>query len=1550
MDSADIIDPTTNTTSSAARHGGSVELMDHNNLDFLELAAKAINDPLVFNLAYYRSIYKPIGDATSVVADYARNLHRAASPYFDPDWYHQQHLTSLGLLPRHSVAHYFLKGKAEKLPTSRYFDGQSIHLSHDEIEAIIKESGLFDADWYRYRNPDVVKANVDPLKHYVRHGATELKRTPNALFDNTYYKQQSPDLLLYKWHPLVHYIILGSKNSVATHPLIDTTWLSNRLPTLGTGDTPLKSLIDLLASQQIGPNKWFDPAFYVRQQPMASAHPGGVVAHYMDIGWREGADPSEHFSTAAYLECNPDVRENKTNALLHYITLGRQEGRNPKPTPQLVPTGLERFGHIEYGGTGELIKFDKQADIPVTLNISIAVHLHLFYTEMADEFCQYLANIPTAFHLFLSVPEGRGNACELADHFRSKLAHCSHVTAVNTVNRGRDIAPFLVTFGSALLSYDVVLHLHTKRSPHSPKHAGWRRYLLHHTLGNSSVVAQIISAFQADTALGLIQPPYHPEVRSQPKWGDNRRRVSEALNRLGLSYTGDTCPDFPAGSFFWARTDALRPLLDGGFALEEFDEEAGQTDGTLAHGIERLFGLVPLLRGYTVACRFIDVAYNLVNYYGKSRTFSGFDQDRSAEIVAYQETVRSRNGRPANVALVTVIIGPFDSLLLPKYLEPEVDYYCISDTVTDGYGVYRIQTPPYIDADPRRSARYIKANLIKLFPGYDFVIWVDANVLIQTRVATFVSHVRTSGHAIGAIPHPIRSSYVEEANEAIRLKLDDAEIIKQQLAAYEEIPAIRNEALIETNFMIFDSRNPVSSAFQQLWWSQINKFSRRDQLSINYALFKSGASWTPLLTEYMSTRDSPSFALFRHGLNAWGPKPHIYHKWHKPNQFDAELTPIQNQHRWSKSPATLHLDVVVCVHNALDDVKLCLESVRSALRGRGATIVVDDASGQRTANFLNAYALKHNINLIKHGERQGYTRSANDGLLASTAKYVLFLNSDTILPDNALDKIVDAFDRNPSFGIIGPLSNAASFQSVPSTANSGTQTAINPLPPGMTPSEVDAFLERTWDGCIIRTPLVHGFCFGVRRTVFEKIGRFDDINFPRGYGEENDFCFRAADAGFDLGVLTNTYVFHAKSKSYSDGERTELMQGGMRALISKHGKARITRSIVTMESHPSLIRPRNAVSTLFDATHQWASKNKRSRLFLMPALRSDGGIAGSGYVRVLLPYGSEGVRQHWEVMSLHSSRIPKLTSGDAVIVQRDGGILESKRIPNWINRVKDAGARLIYEVDDDLLDSEALISRGYRGDALELAHRVKTFAQFADCVTVSSNALLKKFLAINSRTVLVHNALDQDLWQLTPGLKKRCPQTGSSRFGGRIVIGYVGTPTHDRDLDVIREAMHRLSIRYPGRIDFRVIGGFSPSADKFGYSISIPAGNDYPSFSRWLRQIADWDIAVAPLSSDPFNNSKSFLKYLEYAALGVPAICSPSPEYASVVVNGQNGLLADNTTEAWLAALSDLIEHPERRALIASKAYDYVCDNHTLRCVSHKLLSVLNPAHPTLAQ
>ena len=273
------------------------------------------------------------------------------------------------------------------------------------------------------------------------------------------------------------------------------------------------------------------------------------------------------------------------------------------------------------------------------------------------------------------------------------------------------------------------------------------------------------------------------------------------------------------------------------------------------------------------------------------------------------------------------------------------------------------------------------------------------------------------------------------------------------------------------------------------------------------------------------------------------------------------------------------VDVVVCVHNALAYVEQCLDSVLSKSTAKYRLIVVNDGSDQRTSDWLRSLASRtESVDLIEtEAGPIGYTRAANVGLRATTGDYVVLLNSDTIVPRLWLESLLDCMTSDDRIGIVGPLSNAATWQSVPDFVDNRGRWEVNKLPPGYNVDEFSEFVFGVSERRFPRVPFLNGFCLMLRRDVIGQVGYLDEDSFPQGYGEENDLCLRTLDAGFDLAVADHCFVYHAKSKSFGASARDELAREGRHALYEKFGKERIEQRSDEARSSASLERIRRTI-------------------------------------------------------------------------------------------------------------------------------------------------------------------------------------------------------------------------------------------------------------------------------------------------------------------------------------------------------------------------------------
>ncbi len=311
------------------------------------------------------------------------------------------------------------------------------------------------------------------------------------------------------------------------------------------------------------------------------------------------------------------------------------------------------------------------------------------------------------------------------------------------------------------------------------------------------------------------------------------------------------------------------------------------------------------------------------------------------------------------------------------------------------------------------------------------------------------------------------------------------------------------------------------------------------------------------------------------------------------------------------------VDVVVCVHDALDDVRRCLWSLIHKSIDPFHLIVVNDGSDAQTTAYLEeASTANPEMTLIDNQTPpHGYAIAADIGMRAASGDYVVLLNSDTIVTSEWLTRIVACGESDERIGILGPLSNAASHQSVPRLRDDGAW-ATNPLPSFVTEDGITKLLDRLSPRLRPRLPFINGFCYVIKRAVIDAIGYFDLENFASGYCEENDFSYRAAQAGFELAVVDDSYVFHAKSKSYTAEARQPIARRNYEIFLDKHGREEIQALVSGMEKDSSLGPLRNAVGDALSSPRSLAAaldvgqRDPLNVVFILPGL-GDGGSGGS---------------------------------------------------------------------------------------------------------------------------------------------------------------------------------------------------------------------------------------------------------------------------------------------------------------------------------------------------
>jgi GT2 family glycosyltransferase/glycosyltransferase involved in cell wall biosynthesis len=240
------------------------------------------------------------------------------------------------------------------------------------------------------------------------------------------------------------------------------------------------------------------------------------------------------------------------------------------------------------------------------------------------------------------------------------------------------------------------------------------------------------------------------------------------------------------------------------------------------------------------------------------------------------------------------------------------------------------------------------------------------------------------------------------------------------------------------------------------------------------------------------------------------------------------------------------IDIVIPVYNAAADLERCVESVLANTAGEFTLVLIDDASTDPAiAAYFAALARRAlpPVRLLRNDTNLGFTGTANRGFARSRADVVL-LNSDTIVTRGWLDALTRCARSDPAIGTITPFSNNAEICSYPRFCEN------NPWPADADPEPVRAALAHAAVPSHPELPTGVGFCLYVRRALLDAIGAFDAA-FGHGYGEENDFCLRAAKAGFRNVLCDDAFVVHVGERSF-EGRKAELGVRNMALLLERH--------------------------------------------------------------------------------------------------------------------------------------------------------------------------------------------------------------------------------------------------------------------------------------------------------------------------------------------------------------------------------------------------------------
>ena len=280
------------------------------------------------------------------------------------------------------------------------------------------------------------------------------------------------------------------------------------------------------------------------------------------------------------------------------------------------------------------------------------------------------------------------------------------------------------------------------------------------------------------------------------------------------------------------------------------------------------------------------------------------------------------------------------------------------------------------------------------------------------------------------------------------------------------------------------------------------------------------------------------------------------------------------QARRAPAPDVAQVAIVVPIHDAGPELRRCIEALSRNTTVPAQLVLVDDASTDpEVLAVLDELADWPAVRILRNTTNLGFTATVNRGLRATDTDVVV-LNSDTEVGPRWLERLRAAAYSSPHTGTATATSDNAGAFSMPVIARP------NPVAVHLDADAAARAVAQATGGARAPTPTANGFCMYVRRAMLDDVGPFDDVAFPRGYGEENDLCLRGARRGWTHVVDTGTYVHHVREASFG-AEKPALGKAGRAILDTRYPE--YTDAVRTFITDPVMTRAREQSATALAA-------------------------------------------------------------------------------------------------------------------------------------------------------------------------------------------------------------------------------------------------------------------------------------------------------------------------------------------------------------------------------
>ncbi|WP_236692034.1 rhamnan synthesis F family protein [Amantichitinum ursilacus] len=1070
---------------------------------------------------------------------------------------------------------------------------------------------------------------------------------------------------------------------------------------------------------------------------------------------------------------------------------------------------------------------------------------HLYYPDVWPELVTTLKRIKVPFDLIITTTaEQRQDVLGRVD------AEYPQARIYLVENRGRDVGPlFKLLDYEPLQDYDLVLKLHTKKSLHQAEGHGdaWRAEL-YGGLVPADGIGSVLAFFDAHPEVGLVGTTGSmcSAARVAGSRGENLPGTREWAAKLGRD------PDdleylFVAGNMFWARGLLFAALRELRVTQEDFDDEQGQVDGTLAHIMERVLPLVADLAGLkTAALPLPALPANVHTPVAVTAPYEQWLLQRAFTLNEAHLIDARRNQLPpqplrlyivdriGNMAAVATSLTslaeqyhkPVQAVIVSPLPNPDPTSQsgigwlqgsgAYADLLADAQNASAAWVG-FIEAGDRLTREGVLLGLVQaaVQPEWQLLYWDDDWL-----------------HENGAPDMPrLKPDFSPDLLRA--MPYADGVVVARLGALQQALALGPLEAGAEQNDLI-------CRVYEQ---HGVNAIAHIPELGVHLAQWP----WRGL--------DEPNRAaafarVIRDHLARIGQAATL-----EPGLIGGTLN-VRYEH-----PTAPLVSILIPTKDQFSMISRCVTSlIEHNVYPLFEILVIDNNTSEPDAvAFLDGLIALNNPQIRVLRYPQPFNFSAMNNMAAREAKgeYLLLLNNDTAaIQDNWLEELVRIALR-PDVGMVGPRLLYPDGRVQHAGVVLGLRGPADHPFIGMNRDE-RGYMNRLQ--VTQNYSAVTAACALIRTSLYHAVGGMDETAFKVSYNDV-DLCLKVRAAGYLIVFTPHVSVMHEGSVSQRQldpaaaqakadrfrGEQDEMLQRWLPQLaldpyynrnLLLHGNG-----FELDQRRPVTFRPISWTPPL--------------RIMSHPA-----DVMGCGNYRIMQPWNAleaAGMISGVVSMELLNPLDLRRIDPDVLVFQRQ---ITEEQIGFMARSAQFQRAYRIYELDDYLpnLPIKSLHRHHMPKDILRSLRRA---VQLTDRFVVSTERLAEAYSDLHNNFHVVHNYLPPAWWGNLPPQRSR---------GARPRVGWAGGISHTGDLELIVDVVRE----FAGTVDW-VFFGMCP--DKLRpyiaeYHEGVPIDR-YPAKLASLKL----DLALAPLEHNVFNECKSNLRLLEYGACGFATICTDIVPY-----------------------------------------------------------------------